>query len=201
MKDRYLAYAPVLLLAGLAALTYWLDQRVQPAGSGRNDSAGEPDFIVSDFNATRMDLEGAPRYSVAAKRMIHYVSETDTVLEFPKLTSYEKKDAPLTIEAREGRLAPGGTDAYFIGDVRLHQPAHDDEEEMSMTTSYLHVIPDQNLAKTDREVTLTRGNSIVNSVGLEFNNVTRNVKLLSRVRGTLETPRKSRAQLPWDRRR
>jgi lipopolysaccharide export system protein LptC len=50
-------------------------------------------------------------------------------------------------------------------------------------------------------VTLTRGNSIVNSVGLEFNNVTRNVKLLSRVRGTLETPRKSRAALPWDRRR
>jgi lipopolysaccharide export system protein LptC len=201
MKDRWLAYAPLLLLGSLAGLTYWLDQRVQPPGAGHNGSAGQPDFIVNDFNAMRMDLEGKPRYSVAAKRLIHYADETDTLLELPRLTSYEKKEAPLTIQANEGRLSPGGADAYFIGDVLLHQPAHGDEEDMSLSTSFLHIRPDQSLAKTDRDVTLKHGNSIVKSVGLEFNNATRSLKLLSRVRGTLETPRKSKPSLPWDKRR
>jgi len=29
--DRLIAWSPVLLLGGLAALTYWLDAQVQPA--------------------------------------------------------------------------------------------------------------------------------------------------------------------------
>ena len=64
---------------------------------------------------------------------------------------------------------------------------------MTLQTSYLHVIPDQDLAKTDRQVTLTSGNSTVTSVGLEFNNATRSLKLLSQVQGTFETPPRSRS--------
>jgi lipopolysaccharide export system protein LptC len=73
---------------------------------------------------------------------------------------------------------------------------------MTLQTSYLHVIPDQDLAKTDREVTLISGNSTVKSVGLEFNNATRSLKLLSQVRGTFETPAKeSQLPMPWERQR
>jgi lipopolysaccharide export system protein LptC len=68
--------------------------------------------------------------------------------------------------------------------VLVRRNAYSDQEEMTLQTSYLHVIPDQDLARTDREVTLTSGNSVVRSVGLEFNNATRSVKLLSQVRGS-----------------
>jgi len=200
VKDRWLAYAPVLLLAGLAALSYWLDQRVQPlqddpAGTGED----RPDFIVEDVNATRMDLSGHPRYALRAERMTHYrAGDTQAVLDAPMLTHFDENRVPLTIRANEGRLSSDGENAYFIGDVVVKQPASGEREEMTMLTSYLHVIPDANLARTDKEVTLIKGNSTVKSVGLEFDNENRSVRLLSRVRGTLETPPK--AALPWDRR-
>ncbi|MCC7547326.1 MAG: LPS export ABC transporter periplasmic protein LptC [Burkholderiales bacterium] len=200
MKDRWLAYAPILLLAGLAGLSYWLDQRVQPVQDG-TASAGRdrPDFIVDEVHATRMDLSGHPRYVLHAKRMTHYrAGDTQAVLDAPTLTHFDENRVPLTIRANEGRLSSDGDHAYFIGDVVVKQPASHEREEMTMLTSFLHVIPDANLAKTDKAVTLIKGNSTVKSVGLEFNNETRTVKLLSNVRGTLETPAK--AALPWDRR-
>lgn len=199
MKDRWLAYVPVLLLAGLAALTYWLDQVVEPTADANRD-ANDPDIVVEHLAATQMTLQGAPRYAVEAKRLLHYPEDRATFLEFPELTHFEEGGVPVSIRSDEGELSPDGKDAYFRGNVVVRRPAYGDEEEMTLTTSYLHVTPDQNLARTDREVTLTRGDSTVHSVGLEFNNQTREVKLLSRVRGTFQTPPKGQP-LPWERRR
>jgi lipopolysaccharide export system protein LptC len=201
VRDRWLAYAPILLLAGLAGLSYWLDQRVQPLQDGAGNNAKDrPDFIVDDVRAMRMDLAGHPRYALEARRMTHFREGDDSaVLDAPTLTHFDENRVPLTIRANEGRVSNDGDNAYFIGDVVVRRPASGDQEEMTMLTSFLHVIPDSNLAKTDREVTLIKGNSTVKSVGLEFNNETRTVKLLSKVRGKLDTPPK--AALPWDRTR
>jgi lipopolysaccharide export system protein LptC len=57
-------------------------------------------------------------------------------------------------------------------------------------TSYLHIIPDDNIAKTDQPVTITDANIVVDAIGLELNNETRILKLHSRVRGTYEQKKK-----------
>jgi lipopolysaccharide export system protein LptC len=201
MKDRWLAYVPALLLAALAALSYWLDEKVQPQARHEN-SAKDPDFLVEDFVATRMDREGRPRYAVQAKKLVHYPGDNSTALERPELTHFDPQTAPVTIRANAGLVSNNGETATFTGDVLVRRLAYDEEPELSLRTSFLQVIPDQDLAKTDREVTLTRGNSTLKSVGLEFNNATRSLKLLSQVRGSFETPHKdSRAILPWEQRR
>jgi lipopolysaccharide export system protein LptC len=201
MKDRWLAYVPILLLAGLATLTYWLDQVVEPQAEARDGSARhDPDIVVENLSAMQMGLSGAPRYAVVAKRMLHYPDDKTTLLEFPQLTHFDEAEVPVTIRSDEGELSANGKDAYFRGNVLVRRPASAEEEEMTLATTFLHVIPDQDLARTDQEVTLTKGDSVVKSVGLEFNNATRDVKLLSRVRGTFQTPEKGKL-LPWERRR
>lgn len=200
MKERWLAYIPALLLAALVALTYWLDQKVQPEGQHEN-SPKEPDFLVEDFVTTRMNREGTPRYTVRARKLVHYPGDDSTALDYPELTHFDPKTAPVTIRANQGLLSTNGEHAYFTGDVQIRRPAFDEEPELNLRTSYLDVIPDQDLARTDREVTLQRGNSTMRSVGLEFNNATRSLKLLSQVRGTFETPPKARLVLPWEQRR
>jgi lipopolysaccharide export system protein LptC len=200
MRDRWLAYIPALLLAGLALLTYWLDQRVQPLGPARDGGLpNPPDFIVENFQAMRMHPDGTPRYLVAAKKMLHYPDDNSAVLEQPQLTHFEPDKAPVSIRANEGRLSPNGEDAIFSGDVLVRRAAYDGSDELTLSTSWLHVIPEQDLAKTDREVIMTSGNSTLKSVGLEFNNATRTLKLLSKVNGTFATPPKS--ALPWQQRR
>ena len=43
---------------------------------------------------------------------------------------------------------------------------------MRLNTEFLHVIPDLDIAKTDKPVTMSTGASTVNGVGLEFDNRT-----------------------------
>jgi lipopolysaccharide export system protein LptC len=190
------------MLAGLAALTWWLDQKVQPLGPARdNASRNDPDFVVDNFIATRMNEDGTQRYAVIANRMVHYPGDNSAVLDRPELTHFDAGRGPMSIRANQGVLSSNGENAYFTGDVQVRRAAHAEDPELALFTSFLHVIPDQDLVKTDREVTMTSGNSTMHSVGLEFNNKTRELKLLSNVKGQLETPRKDRPALPWDRKR
>lgn len=201
MRARWIAWAPVLLLAALAGLTWWLDQKVQPTGAGHTNAADAPDFVVENFQATRMNLDGTERYAVIAKKMVHYAENDSSVLDEPQLFHYDPQSATMSIRANQGILSNNGENAYFVGDVHVRRAAYGPNPEMSLLTTYLHVIPDQDLVKTDREVTLTSGNSTLKGLGLEFNNKTREMKLLSDVKGQFETPAKDRAALPWERRR
>jgi lipopolysaccharide export system protein LptC len=202
MKDRWLGYVPAALLAALAGLTYWLDQQVQPMPPGRTGEGKSPDFLVEDLVATRMKTDGSPRYAVKAKKLVHYPADNSADLEYPDVTHFEPGQAPVTIKANRGQISNNGENVYLRGAVEIKRLAYADQPEMSLQTSFLHVIPDQDLVKTDRAVTLTRGNSTLESVGLEFNNATRTLNLLSEVTGTFETPAKGAAvALPWERRR
>lgn len=199
MNERWVGYLPVLLLAALAGLTYWLDRTVQPEQPHEN-SPQDPDFVAEDFLVTRMNRDGTPRYAVRAKKLVHYPGDNSATLDFPEFTHYDPETASLTMRADHGLISHNGEEAHFTTDVLVRRQAYADQKEMTLRTSYLLVIPDQDLAKTDREVTLTSGNSVVRSVGLEFNNATRNLKLLSQVRGMFETPPKAALMpMPWER--
>jgi len=87
------------------------------------------------------------------------------------------------------RVGPGPVVAVpFQDDVRVTRTANEkNASELVMRTSFLHVVPDRHIALTDREVTLLDdAKSTVTAVGLEMDNETRVIKLLSKVRGTFE---------------
>jgi len=201
MRDRWLTWVPVLLLAGLACLTWWLDQKVQPLGVRDNASRNDPDFVVETFEATRMNDDGTERYALVAKKMEHYANDNSAVLDQPRLVHFDPDKGPVSIRANQGTLSSNGENAYFTGDVQVRRAAYGENAELALFTTFLHVIPDKDMAKTDREVTMISGNSTVKAVGLEFNNRTRELKLLSNVKGQLETPAKDRHAMPWDRKR
>jgi len=200
MRNRWTAWVPAFLMAALAGLTWWLDHAVQPLAAGKDPaSKNDPDFVVDHFRATRMNVDGSQRYLVVADRMVHYLGDNTAVLDRPRLTHFDPNKGPVSIRANQGTLENNGENAFFSGDVQVKRAAVGTTPEMAMYTSFLHVIPDQDLVETDREVTLVSGNSTLKSVGLEFNNKTRELKLLSNVKGQFETPAKDRGALPWRR--
>lgn len=200
MRVRWVAWVPALLMAALAALTWWLDQTVQPlAATKPPGTRNDPDFMVDNFSAMRMNEDGSPRYSIVARRMVHYLGDNSAVLDHPFLTHLDPEKGPVSIKANQGVMENNGENAFFSGDVQVKRAAYGQNAEMAMFTSFLHVIPDKDLVKTDREVTLVSGNSTLKSVGLEFNNKTRELRLLSNVKGQFETPAKDAPALPWNR--
>lgn len=191
MNDRLTAWFPLVLLAALAGLTFWLDSFVRPPPSGAGAAARhDPDYIVDGLSAVRTDANGRVQYSLAAERMVHYPDDDTTRLQRPRFVSYATAQAPVTITAREGLVSSEGENLYFNDDVVVMRAPYARRSEMVVRTSYLHVVPDSNLARTDRPVTITDANTIVEAIGLELNTETQVLRLLSRVKGTYYDPNK-----------
>lgn len=191
--DRLTAAAPLLLVGMVAALTFWLDRVVQPSARGLGGSRHDPDYIVENLSAMRMGETGAANYTLSAAKMMHYPDDDTTVLTHPKFVSYRSAKASVTITASQAVVSANGEHVYFQDDVRVTRAADRESSELVVRTSFLHVIPDHNLAKTDRTVTITDAATTVTAVGLELNSETRVIKLLSKVRGTYDpgkAPRK-----------
>ena len=185
---------PLLLMLSLALLTFWLERTVHDDEAKPQARRHDPDYIVEKFTTTIYNRDGMAESTISAERMLHYPDDDTTVLTAPRFVSLRSKQAPVTITAREGLLSSNGENVYFRDDVTVRRAAHADRSEMVLRTTFLHVIPDENLAKTDRPVTITDAATVVNAVGMELNSETRVLKLNSRVRGTYDPkldPKKS----------
>jgi lipopolysaccharide export system protein LptC len=197
MSDRLATWAPVALLLLLAALTWWLDSKVQPVatrpdGSTRHD----PDMYLEGYAATRMTPEGIKQYQLTGKRLVHYPDDNSTELRSPQLVYFDPGQAPVTVKADVAQIADGGDNVYFSGNVQVVRAPYGNHPELGVLTSYLHVMPEQQIARTDKPVTLMEGNSTATSLGLEFDNKTRQLKLTSQVRARYETPRSLKLARP-----
>ena len=82
LKDRLIAWSPVILLLLLAVLTWWLDARVrspntQLDGIGQHD----PEFYIEGFMAVRMNPDGTRRYELTGTRLTHYSDGSGSKLD------------------------------------------------------------------------------------------------------------------------
>ena len=188
-RGRLTTAAPLLLAGMLAALTFWLDRFAQgPASDRLGPSRHDPDYIVEKLAGVRMGESGSVDYSLSAAKMVHYPDDDTTLLTSPKFVSYASPKATVTITSSEGVVSSKGEHVYFQDNVRVTRAPQEGSGELVMRTSFLHVAPDYHIATTDRSVTLSddTNTSTVTAVGLEMNNETRVIKLLSNVRGTYD---------------
>jgi lipopolysaccharide export system protein LptC len=187
LRNRLTTIVPLLLAGMLAALTLWLDRFAQgPERDLVGPSRHDPDYIVEKLSAVLLGETGAASYSLAAAKMVHYPDDDTTLLTSPRFVSYGTPKAPVTVTASEGVVSAKGDHVYFQDDVRVTRAAYENASELVMRTTFLHVIPDLHIARTDRSVIVSDDANTVTAVGLEMNSETRVIKLLSNVRGTFE---------------
>jgi lipopolysaccharide export system protein LptC len=186
MSDRFASWFPLVLLAVLAVLTFWLDQLVQPLSGNPTTVRHDPDYIVDGLNALRMDATGRVKHTLVAKRMTHFPDDDLTLLVDPKLVAFSEEHPPVTVTSRHGRVSGNGDHVYFQDDVRVVRAPDAKQTELVLETNYLHVIPDDNIAQTDQPVKIFDGQAVVTASGLDFNSETRVLNLQGRVRGVFE---------------
>lgn len=191
MNERFAAWFPLLLLALLAALTFWIDRTVgPPAPTPDGTTRHDPDFMADKIFAIRMTPDGQIKHTLFAEKMIHYPDDDTTHLASPVFISHATANSPVTIMAKQGLVSSEGENVYFMDNVRAVRAPYDNKSELVVRTNYLHIVPDDNIAKTDQPVTISDANIVVDAIGLELNNETRILKLHSRVRGIYEQNKK-----------
>ncbi|HEX6137929.1 MAG TPA: LPS export ABC transporter periplasmic protein LptC [Casimicrobiaceae bacterium] len=192
--DRLVAWSPVLLLGGLAALTYWLDAQVQPPAARRDGSSRhEPDLFLQDFKTITFDANGKPREALSASLAEHFPDDGSVALAAPKLALTEVGRPTLTITADRGRLAGDRDHGEFTGRVRVEraadpQPASGEGPSgpVTLETDSLRVIAKEQRVETDQPVTIEEPRGIIRGRGLEFDNKAKRVRIKSHVSGTLQ---------------
>jgi len=177
------AWATLIFLALFAALTLWLDRVVQPSAPKLDGGTRhEPDYIVENFSAATLDLTGQPHYTLAAVKMTHYPDDQTTQLVRPHFMMFAPNTPPYHVYAQRGFISEDGKDAYLYDQVRLIREARGTASELTLDTSFLHLIPDADIARTDKPVVINDAHTHITAVGLKLDKRKHLLKLLSHVK-------------------
>ncbi len=87
--------------------------------------------------------------------MVHYPDDDTTDLEQPRFINTEPGKPAMQVKADQAKMSSNGEDIYLSGNVMVMRNAGKGRGETTMTTSFLHLIPDDDIAKTDKPVVIT----------------------------------------------
>jgi lipopolysaccharide export system protein LptC len=192
--DRLVAWSPVLLLGGLAALTYWLDAQVQSSTARRDGTTRhDADMYIENFRAVSFDAEGRLRQSLTARRAEHFPDDESIAFTAPSLALTDPGRPRMAVTADAGTLSGDRETVTFHGNVRATRDAlpvdtrngADPKGPITLTSETLRVVPKKGLAMTDGPVTVEEPRGIIHAVGMVVDNQAHTIKLKSGVHGTM----------------
>ncbi|MEA5097478.1 MAG: LPS export ABC transporter periplasmic protein LptC [Burkholderiaceae bacterium] len=173
-----------LSLASFMALgSLWVNMVIKRSAPGTpTPPRSEPDYHVENFNFIKMSPTGQPRYHLHGKKMTHHPQEDSFFIEQPVMQNLDEKKPPQTMRSDTALVEEDATKLHMYDNVHIDRPASPLAESFHLSTQYLLIFPEDDIAKTDKPVTIHRGNSVMTGVGMFVNNTTREMRLLSDVK-------------------
>ena len=92
----------------------------------------------------------------------------------------------IAVRAERGAVSPNGEEIFLYDNVVLVREADQERPEARLTTSFLHVLRERNLVRTDREVLIVEDTRSLSGRGMEYDNESRVFTLMADVRGRYE---------------
>ncbi len=190
MKHWHSQIFPILLLALLAALTFWLskvNERDAPKSDGK--LRHDPDAIAENFVARRFDENGKLKYRLTAPRLTHYPDDDTAIVKSPVLVSYRGEAPPITVKGNNAKITAKGETVYLWEAVSITRAATAERPEMVAWMPDLTAQPDIGIAFTNSPVEITQGQSWIKGVGAHLDNNTSTLVLQSQVTGLYIRPK------------
>ncbi|MCP5242314.1 MAG: LPS export ABC transporter periplasmic protein LptC [Burkholderiales bacterium] len=172
-----------IVLLGLTALALWFDNVTEPLPSSTDsDLYQQPDYIAENISGLRVEYAQSIQHVFHAKKMSHFINQDFTKLNDVDFMYFKPDTPPFRVSANQAEIHENGKNIFLNGNVNAIRGTDQDDKKIIVKTESLHLIPDQEIVKTDQQVMITRLNTTINATGLEFNNKSNTIELLSRVR-------------------
>ncbi|MBA2548182.1 MAG: LPS export ABC transporter periplasmic protein LptC [Burkholderiaceae bacterium] len=185
MKDRISAFIAIVLLASLAGVSYWYSQTTRLGKLAVAVSREGPDFVVNGVTLTQFDDTGRAVNRLHANQLTHFAADDRSELVQPRMISLRPNQPQVEARSRTALVESGGERVVLSGDVVVTRAPGADDSPMQLRSQSLVAIPDLDRYSTDVAVEVERGDSVVRSVGMDYDNIARTVKFRSNVRGTI----------------
>ena len=181
---------PIVLLAILAALSFWL-QRTVDREETKSDAKlrHDPDAYAENFIVRRFDNTGKVKYRLTSPYLVHYGDDDSSELKSPTLISFRADAPPVTVASDRATVTSQGETVYLYDNVSVTRAAMPDRAEMVARMPDLTANPDAGTAFTKSPVEITQGQSWIKGVGAQLDNNTSTFVLQSQVTGLYIRPR------------
>jgi lipopolysaccharide export system protein LptC len=187
-KFRWTSLLPVVAMALLAGITYWLLQATKPR---ENDAVirpktHTPDYFADNFSVSELDQSGTTQYRLTAQKLIHYEDTEDSDLTMPAIRAFQPGKPIVTATGERGTVNSDASIVNLYDNAHIIRAAGDGDPEMQADSEHFLVLVNDDVIETEKPVKLRRGLSVMTAQdGMNYNNVTRVMKLFGNVRGAI----------------
>ena len=178
------------LCAALALGSYWVLEIMRKDGldAGSALERSEPDYFVDNFRFVRMSLSGEVEYRISGSRLTHHPADDTHQIIDPVITSLGKERAPLTARSERALIDRNQAQIHMYDNVRIDRDPTPSSQAMRLTTSYLLLLTDEDIMRTDKPVEITLGQSRLTGIGMIANNATRQLQMGENVHALYQGP-------------
>ena len=176
----------LILLIFLAILAFFMDKTaIQSPSSEKNSKNSNSDknfdYVIENFSTISVNHSSKAHYLISAEKMLRYTGDDATYLDQASLIDTTPGKSLMRVRADQAKLSGNNNDVLLNGNVVVLRP-DENGNKMTMTTSFLHILPNDEIARTDKPVTITEKNTTINTTGIEIDDRNRITTLLSRVK-------------------
>lgn len=168
------AWTPVAVVLLLAMVTAWLWRVVEsnPLPEGRRPNH-DVDLIMERFAARQLGDQGQVRYTLNARKMVHYPDDDTSHFDDVLFTSLEPNAPAVTVRSERAIRSGRNDEVIFTGNVVVTREPTQDQPMTVVNTSVLKIYPQRGIGISDQPVVIHYGKDTLTALSMIVNNKTR----------------------------
>jgi lipopolysaccharide export system protein LptC len=190
--DRITIYLPIILMALMAAGTYWLARNTPALAPVVEQRAPthDADYYLRRFSIKSFDPAGRLKNEIDGAEARHFPDTDTTEIDLPRVRSYDAQGALTVATAKRGISNGDASQVQLIGDAVVARDGTaagpGAQPHLEIRGDFLQFFMDTERISSTKPVTIKRGNDVFQADSMEYDNLGRVLDLRGRVRGVLQ---------------
>jgi lipopolysaccharide export system protein LptC len=177
---------PVVAMAALAGITYWLLQATLPKPlTPERPKEHAPDYFADNFSVSELDTTGTTQYRLTAVSMVHYEDDENSDLTKPAMRMFQPLRPTVTATSERGTVNGDVSIVDLYENAHILRLAGFGDPQMTADSEHFRILVNDDVIETEKPVKLQRGPSVMTANGMNYSNATRVMKLYGQVRGAI----------------
>lgn len=192
--EQFSLYLPVVLMGLLALGTWWLVRNAPmpllPAIE--RPPAHQPDYFMKSFSVKSFDASGRLQSEVQGEEARHYPDSDTLEIDKARMRSVTPQGRLTVATADRALTNADGSEVQLFGNAIVTReplpakPGSPAQPRLEFRSEFLHAYTNTERVRSDKPVTLTRGNDRFTADGMDYDNLDQVLQLRGRVRGVLQ---------------